>query len=33
MCDRLLVLKDGQLAGEFTHSAGMNENQIIDVMI
>lgn len=33
MCDRLLILKDGQLAGGFTHAGGMNENQIIDVMI
>lgn len=33
MCDRLLVLKDGQLAGEFTHAGGMDENRIIDVMI
>ena len=33
MCDRLLVLKDGELAGEFTHAGGMNENEIINVMI
>lgn len=33
MCDRLLILKDGELAREFTHAGGMNENEIINVMI
>ena len=33
MSDRLLILKDGQLAGEFLHSQGIDENQIINVMI
>ncbi len=33
MCDRLLILKNGHLSGEFTRSESLNENMIIDVMI
>ncbi len=33
MSDRLLILKDGELAGEFMRSEDLNENDIIDVMI
>ncbi len=33
MSDRLLILKDGCLAGEFFRSPGLNENEIINVMI
>lgn len=33
MCDRLLILKDGQQAGEFFRSRDLSENQIINVMI
>lgn len=33
MSDRLLILKDGELAGEFVHEQGIDENQIINVMI
>ncbi len=33
MSDRLLILKDGELAGEFMRSKDLNENMIIDVMI
>ncbi|MCD8216828.1 MAG: sugar ABC transporter ATP-binding protein [Clostridiales bacterium] len=33
MSDRLLILKDGELAGEFLRSEDLNENMIIDVMI
>ena len=33
MCDRLLILKDGQQAGEFFRSRELSENQIINVMI
>lgn len=33
MCDRLLILKDGQAAGEFFRSKELSENQIINVMI
>ena len=33
MSDRLLILKDGELAGEFMRSQDLNENMIIDVMI
>ena len=33
MSDRILILKDGQFAGEFTRGKDMNENSIIEVMI
>lgn len=34
ICDRILILKDGALAGEFKRNeAGWNENDIIEVMI
>ncbi len=33
MSDRLLILKNGQLAGEFQRSRDLSENQIIEVMI
>lgn len=33
MSDRLLILRDGQLSGEFARSRDLNENMIIDVMI
>ena len=33
MCDRLLILKDGQQSGEFFRSRDLNENDIIEVMI
>lgn len=33
MSDRLIILKDGLLAGEFIRSKELNENMIIDVMI
>ena len=33
MCDRLLILKDGQQSGEFMRSKELNENDIIEVMI
>ena len=33
MCDRLLILKDGSLSGEFFRSKDLNENDIIEVMI
>lgn len=33
MCDRLLILKDGQQAAEFFRSRELSENQIINVMI
>lgn len=33
MCDRLLILKDGQQSGEFLRSRELNENHIIDIMI
>ncbi|MCD8152117.1 MAG: sugar ABC transporter ATP-binding protein, partial [Clostridiales bacterium] len=33
MSDRLLILKDGELAGEFMRSEDLSENAIIDVMI
>ncbi|MCF0229986.1 MAG: sugar ABC transporter ATP-binding protein, partial [Parasporobacterium sp.] len=33
MSDRLLILKDGELAGEFFRSPELDENAIIDVMI
>ena len=33
MSDRLLILKDGGLAGEFMRSETLDENHIIEVMI
>jgi len=33
MCDRLLILKDGEQAGEFFRSKELSESQIINVMI
>ena len=33
MSDRLLILKNGQLAGEFFRSPQLSENEIIEVMI
>lgn len=33
MCDRLLILKDGALAGEFMRSPELGENDIVSVMI
>lgn len=33
MCDRLLILKDGSLAGTFLRSKELGENEIINVMI
>ena len=33
MSDRLLILKDGSLAGEFMRSKELSENDIINVMI
>ncbi len=33
MCDRILILKDGEQTGEFMRSRDLDENQIIDVMI
>ncbi len=33
MCDRLLILRDGELSGEFMRDVDLNENMIIDVMI
>ena len=33
MSDRLLILKNGRAAGEFTRSQDLNENMIIDVMV
>lgn len=33
MSDRLLILKNGQLAGEFTRSRELGENQIIEIMV
>jgi ribose transport system ATP-binding protein len=33
MCDRLLILRDGELSGEFHRDKELNENMIIDVMI
>ncbi|MEG1755191.1 MAG: sugar ABC transporter ATP-binding protein [Clostridia bacterium] len=33
MCDRLLILKDGEQTGEFSRSPKLGENQIIAVMI
>lgn len=33
MSDRLIVLKDGKLAGEFERSADLTENQVIEVMV
>lgn len=33
MCDRLLILKDGGLAGEFLRSPDLSEHQIVEIMI
>ena len=33
MADRLLILKDGGLAGEFFRSPELTDSQIIDCMI
>ena len=33
MSDRLLVLKDGKLAGEFERSRDLSENRVIEVMV
>jgi ribose transport system ATP-binding protein len=33
MSDRLIIIKNGQLSGEFARSEVLNENMIIDVMI
>jgi ribose transport system ATP-binding protein len=33
MCDRILILKDGQQTGEFFRNRELSENQIINVMI
>ena len=33
MCDRLLILKDGEVSGEFLRKDGFDEQQIINCMI
>lgn len=33
MCDRLIVLKDGRMAGEFPRGAGLTETAVIETMI
>ena len=33
MCDRIIILKDGEQSGEFLRSRELSENEIIDVMI
>jgi ribose transport system ATP-binding protein len=33
MSDRLLILKDGRLAGEFERSPELSEQQIVEIMI
>ncbi len=33
MCDRLLIMKDGQVSGEFMRADGFNENTLIECMI
>ena len=33
MCDRIIILKDGEFSGEFLRSPELSENEIIDVMI
>ena len=33
MSDRLLIMKDGEITGEFFRSKGFDNNQLIDCMI